>query len=351
MPRRQFYIRESELDDFQHSLVTRRLDSSMVVSGCAGSGKSVIALHKAKAIQEQKMGTYRFIVFTKALDKYMSDGIRTLGLTPANFTYYEDWKKHGCQIADFMIVDEAQDFDRSEIEALMKANKACFFFGDSSQSMYKSLKTTLSIPEIVGLTKFEPKTLEFNYRLPKKVARLAALVGEGDGMADLECRCREEGAELPHIDRYPSLETQLDAVHRITANRHFEDVGILFPTNNDVKAAYKYLRSKGANVEAKYEDKQNWSQSKMDLDFSQTNSNPKLMTYHSAKGLQFESVFLPDCHASLPRDRSRLYVALTRTYQSLYIMHTGHLSPFFDPVSKHLYQTGAPKVAEKDITI
>lgn len=351
MPRQKFYINETELDEFQHNLVLRNLDSSMVVSGCAGSGKSVIALHKAKAIQQSGRGTFRFIVFTVVLDKYMSDGIRTLGLNAENFTYYDDWRRHGCPLADFMIVDEAQDFTRDEILALVRGQKTCFLFGDSAQSMYRTLKPTLSIPDIVGVTGFEPKTLEFNYRLPKKIARLAALIGQGDGMADLELRCKGEGTELPHIDAYPDLTAELDAICKTIDNRHFEDVGILLPTNDAVRNAYNLLRARGRNVEARYRNGPHGQHGHMDLDFSATNSNPKLITYHSAKGLQFEAVFLPDCHTNRPSDRDVLYVALTRCYQSLYIMHTTALSTFFDPVPRDLYQTGTPKVSEKDVTI
>jgi superfamily I DNA/RNA helicase len=352
MPRRQFYIQESELDEFQHSLVLRKITSSMVVSGCAGSGKSIIALHKAKAIQESALGTYRFIVFTRALNQYMSDGMKSLGLDAACFQYYEEWKRQGYPLADFMIVDEIQDFTKDDIDHLKRANRACFFFGDSAQSMYKAFRPTLSIPEIVGETRFEPKTLEFNYRLPKKIARLAALVGDGDGASELESRCTEEGAELPHIDEYPSLHAQLDAISTIATNRHFEDVGILLPTNDAVEAAYDYLRSKGNNVERKSSIRGNGQvNTTIDLDFSANNTNWKLMTYHSAKGLQFEAVFLPDCDESRPGNRSVLYVAITRTYQSLYIMHSGQLSPFFDAVPEDLYQTGASSVDEGSLTI
>lgn len=359
MPRRQFYPKDIELDDFQHNLVNRKLDASLVVSGCAGSGKSVIALQKAKAVQDEGKGTYRFIVFTKALDRYMSDGIATLGLNAGNFTYYEDWKSKGCPLADYMIVDEAQDFSEEEINGLKGATKACFFFGDSSQSLYngmkdkktQTVKKTLSMSEIVGITKFDFKTLEFNYRLPKKIARLAARIGTGSDMVELEGRCREEGIELPHIDQYPTREAELDAICAIIEARHFEDVGILLPTNPAVKQAYDYLRNKGKNVEAKYEDRQNWRLGHMDLDFSATNTNPKLMTYHSAKGLQFEAVFMPDCHGARTGDRAPLYVAMTRSYQSLYIMHTGQRSLFFDSVPKSMYQTGAVMVSDKEVTI
>jgi superfamily I DNA/RNA helicase len=75
----------------------------------------------------------------------------------------------------------------------------------------------------------------------------------------------------------------------------------------------------------------------MDLDF--TSDNPKLMTYHSSKGLQFENVFLPDCTVEDDDNRNPLYVAVTRTYQSLYILHSGNLSSLFDDVPRDLYDT------------
>jgi superfamily I DNA/RNA helicase len=74
----------------------------------------------------------------------------------------------------------------------------------------------------------------------------------------------------------------------------------------------------------------------IDLNFN--SDNPKILTYHSAKGLQFEAVFIPEC--TYDRDDSNpLYVAITRTYQSLYITHSGNLSNFFDAVPKDLYET------------
>lgn len=84
------------------------------------------------------------------------------------------------------------------------------------------------------------------------------------------------------------------------------------------------------NVEAKYGRF-------MDLDFN--SDNPKLMTYHSSKGLQFEHVFLPECTVEGEEDRNPLYVAITRSYGALYIMHSGNLSSLFDAVPKDVYDT------------
>ena len=109
-----------------------------------------------------------------------------------------------------------------------------------------------------------------------------------------------------------------------------EDVGILFRHNDEVERAYEYFKNHGVNVEAKFGKF-------MDLDFS--SDNPKMMTYHSSKGLQFEHVFIPECTVEDDDDRNPLYVAITRTYRALYIMNSGNLSSFFDDVPTSLYDT------------
>ena len=77
----------NELDDFQHNVAATSLNSNLVVTGCAGSGKSIIALHRAKQIHSQKK-TYKVIVYTKALRQFMEAGILELDLIPENI--YDD---------------------------------------------------------------------------------------------------------------------------------------------------------------------------------------------------------------------------------------------------------------------
>ena len=340
MPKRSFYVKDSELDDYQVKVINKRTDNSFIVKGCAGSGKSILALWKAKDIQNKGLGTYQFIVFTKALMQYMSDGVRQVGINADNVDYYWNWEnRKGSPAADYIIVDEAQDFSKEDIlQFKNKAKKALLLYGDSAQQLYKFIqnKTTVSMEEIITFTGFQDEKLVFNHRLPKKIARLAEYISSVND--DLEGRCRNEGVEKPKILKYNSLNAQLDAIAEIIKNRNFEDVGILFRHNEDVKRAYDYLSAKGLNIEAKYEDKVNFRNGKMTLNFN--SDNPKLLTYHSAKGLQFEAVFLPECSVSGNDDRNPLYVALTRTYQSLYVMHSGNLSNFFDCVPKNLYDTG-----------
>lgn len=81
----EFFIDYSSLDDFQRQLIDRKNNKSIVVSGSAGSGKSLIALHKAKQIAA--LGeSYTIIVYTKSLRKYFEDGLRKLGLRHITIT-------------------------------------------------------------------------------------------------------------------------------------------------------------------------------------------------------------------------------------------------------------------------
>jgi superfamily I DNA/RNA helicase len=342
MPRRSFYIKESLLDDYQVKIINKRADNSFIVKGCAGSGKSILALWKAKQIQDKGQYSYQFIVFTKALKQYMLDGIKQVGINEGNVENYHkcffwnnvngkwekgDWKKGKF---DYIIVDEAQDFSEEDIILFSKnAKKALLLYGDSAQQLYTFFENrqTVSMEKIAVITGYPMEQLVFNHRLPKKIARLAQYISSTND--DLEGRCKNEGTEKPKILQYASLEAQLDEIAEIIKNRGFEDAGILFRNNDSVKRAYDYLLKKGLNIEAKI------GQDSMSLDFN--SDNPKLMTYHSSKGLQFEAVFLPECTDS--EERNPLYVAMTRTYQALYIMYSGNLSNLFDTVPTDLYET------------
>ena len=64
------------------------------------------------------------------------------------------------------------------------------------------------------------------------------------------------------------------------------------------------------------------------------------MTYHSAKGLQFETVFLPyieNFDDTKISDRKALYVAMTRTYRNLYVMYTDYLPSPLSSIDGELY--------------
>ena len=55
MSKKAQYINESELDDYQTTIIQIKISSSFVVKGYAGSGKTVLALCKAREIVDAKL--------------------------------------------------------------------------------------------------------------------------------------------------------------------------------------------------------------------------------------------------------------------------------------------------------
>lgn len=342
MAKKDWMLTESELDDDQLLVLNAILDKSCIVEGCAGSGKSVLALIKAQRIQKEKGDNYEIIVFTKTLCRYMNAGREQLGLH-RNFTYYWNWEhKLNKPHADYIIVDEIQDFDKDEINDLIgAADKEFFFFGDTAQSIYEGLKVTVPVGAIPRLLPFNknPKTFSLyrNYRLPLPVARFVQYVGVSlDPFNDKIYKSPEK--EMPRLLKYDTGQQQLEAIASIIKTNSFTDVGILLPENDQVKSVSNKLRELGLNVERRFSDKEDWHNNVDSLNF--TTTNPKVMTYHSAKGLQFETVFLPmisDCIVN--SDRKALYVAMTRTCRNLYIMYSGNMPSPLDTIPSSLYKT------------
>lgn len=195
-----------------------------------------------------------------------------------------------------------------------------------------------AIPQLVPYSAI-PKSFSLyrNYRLPLPVAKFVQYVGVGLDPFD-EHIYQSKQNEAPRMVKFDSEEEQLKAIASIIKNNSLADVGILLPDNSSVGKVSCELKDLGLNIERKYEDKQNFKNNEDSLNFKTT--NPKVMTYHSAKGLQFEAVFLPMvANAISDGDKRVLYVAMTRTYRYLYVMYTGYTPTPLNTIPSDLYKT------------
>lgn len=360
--KKDWMIKESELDDDQIKVLIETLDKSCIVTGCAGSGKSVLALIKAQRIQKEYGTNYKVIVFTKALCKYMNSGKQELGLKN-DFYYHMEWKykreRHGDSLvyskdengnkipympsADYIIVDEIQDFSNDEIREFLNAtNKNFFFFGDTAQSIYEGLKTTVPMERISSIVPINKRVKNWelyrNYRLPLPVAKVVQHVGV-DLPPFIESTYKSKEESVPRFLKYNSENDQIKAIHNIITKNNMTDVAILLPGNEYVKKVYDQLKAMGGNYELRYNNKEDFKNSLDNLNF--TSTNPKVMTYHSAKGLQFETVFLPyiENFSGQEPDQKALYVAMTRTYRNLYVMYSTILPSPLSQIDSALYKT------------
>ena len=335
-----FDVEKESMDDDQLDLIGETIDKSMIVAGCAGSGKSVIAMYKAQQILDLK-GDVILIAYTKSLNRYMWQGKENS--LNGRFYYHWQWIDQGMPKADYIIVDEIQDFDKEEILQFIHATRKCyFFFGDTAQSIYRTFgKKTMTIDEISSMTGISVSRLYNNYRLPKPIAKITQdYLGLTEQVDDVrpysENLYYNKENSLPTFVECNSRKEQINRMMSLIKDKNLRNVGILVPTNDFVLSLMNEFTSANFACEFKYNEGYNDSKNKDTLNFK--TEHPKLMTYHSAKGLQFETVILPCYQGAIStHDRKALYVAMTRTYRYLYVLYNGVLQEPLSSVPERLY--------------
>jgi hypothetical protein len=331
-------VDEESMDDDQLDLIESTMDKSMLVAGCAGSGKSVIAMHKAEQIAEAGYSVI-LIAYTKSLNGFMQLGSNVEA--HYQFFYHYQWKNvHKMPSADYIIVDEIQDFEREEIQEFINSAKKHFlFFGDTAQSIYSHFgKKTLTIEQISEMTGLTVLHLYNNYRLPRPVAKITQGYVGVDVMPYADKVYRNKEKTLPYFVQLPDFVSQMNAIVEIIKKNPDSSIGILLHSNSLVEQTCKQLHLAGISFEYKFQiDSVSERKVYGNLDFRTI--LPKVMTYHSAKGLQFDIVILPMYEGANSNDsRKSLYVAMTRTMHKLYVLYsTPELrSPLNVP--SHLYK-------------
>jgi superfamily I DNA/RNA helicase len=231
---------------------------------------------------------------------------------------------------DNLIVDEGQDLP---ISFYMFASRMCnsiTVFADENQAIFET--TNSSIKRIrKSLKRFSPKEINLskNHRNTKAIARLATLfMVKGIETGKTEEAHRE--GELPLICHSITTDKQIDFVINYANNHKNLQIGIFLSSKIDVIDWYNKIK-KNSKVPVQYyvsgRNKQGMFNKppKFDMD------GIFLVTHHSAKGLEFDTVFVPQLN-NLRSDYStddimRLYVVCSRPRDRLILMYTGNREP------------------------
>ena len=313
-------VSEETMDDDQLDLIEYTDDKSMLVAGCAGSGKSVIAMHKAEQLHAKGKDVI-LIAYTRSLSRFMRNGKSDSSF---RFYHYHYWKhKLKMPKADYIIVDEIQDFTKEEIQEFIDATRMhYFFFGDTAQSIYRQYgKQTMTIAQIAQMTGLNILQLFNNYRLPRPVAKITQNYVGVDVQEYKEKVYQNKEIELPHFVHFNSEQEQIEALLKLVKDNEGRNIGVLLPNNPEVIRASLEFSNNNVDCEFKYNKGDNDFDYVDNLNFNTT--LPKIMTYHSAKGLQFDMVILPLYNgASDDEAKKALYVAMTRTMHSLYVLYS-----------------------------
>jgi superfamily I DNA/RNA helicase len=331
-----------------------------VILGPPGSGKTQVLIHRADYLSSTyklNPDQYRVFVFTNVVKEYIKSGIQFLGLPEEVVSTFDHWcrllyEKHisrrlprankGINFGEirsavlklfkekselkkslsFVLVDEGQDLTPQVYEILSLAAQHITVFVDPQQNIFENGASESFILDRLNL-KNRNASLLGAYRNAPYVAKLASYFIDDDqkrGQYLAQVNTEQKIRELPLCYVAPDFQTEMDRLAEIISQRQVmnERIGIIVPTNKQLYGFARGLYERGVTVEKAVPRTEDGG-----CDFG--NATPKIATYYSAKGLTFDSVFLPrltESSFSWIGDSIRLrlfFVGIARATQWVYL--------------------------------
>ena len=171
-------IRYNDLTDMQRTFIEETTSSgsfkNVFLTGCAGSGKTIVAALTAKEYERQDKDV-QFLSYTKFLRKYVEDHFvaQDSSISANNFHRWAYLDDGQCTLA---IVDECQDFTTMMVDATKARSQYQIWLGDSNQQIYGQAFASNGFDKIIAnLTESKSDVYKFdiNFRNPMSVAQLA----------------------------------------------------------------------------------------------------------------------------------------------------------------------------------
>jgi superfamily I DNA/RNA helicase len=355
--------------------------SNSWIKGHAGSGKSVLLIHLVRDyLAKFPNHNVCVVVFTNALQDMVENGLKFLHLKVEVLTIYRF--KNGTNKYNAVFCDEVQDIPVVFLEEMKERATTIIVAGDPEQSIYDHDPHYQQVPaepsDIINILKVKQFPLTIIYRMTLSVLRI---LGKIFGSI-LEGRPNVEGDDVEvKIGRAISIEEEIKYVFQesteINRLRQSETVAIMFPNRDSI--------TEFCNTILAFQNKPPWIETQDrwgKADFSALNAHVArnglpfmylgngigklanaerqnkiiIMTYHSAKGLDFSHVFLPMLSQNIWINPDKadvlLFVAISRSKYNLYITYANEmyrpLRKFVEGVEQFDIQLGAAENASDD---
>ena len=341
------------------------------IEGYAGTGKTIVLTHAVKKLRaKNKKASLCFVTYTHALKDLVASGLGDDNIDIFTVdSFVSQSEKY-----DWAFVDEVQDITEEKIRKIQELAKHTIWAGDPAQSLYHKRVQQRALPAVLGT---KSKKLKHIYRLSEKTYEIAstiypwaqvmrgALVSVVD---DVDVQLFEASTRAKEFAWVWSKAKIVSAVGRPSA--------VLFPTHEPPKDTGASSIYDFACAVAKIEGKPNppprdelgritdyskfnehFRKHRIPLQFlgsdngdlpeSDTKRMCYLMTYKSAKGLDFNSVFLPGLTSDISFEDGKMpkftsdewqrkffFVALTRSRRDLFMSYHGVPHPFLREMPK-----------------
>jgi superfamily I DNA/RNA helicase len=338
------------------------------IKGHAGSGKSVLLLHSlADYLVKKPTANVCVVVFTRALVDLLETGLRQIpklnGKNIPVLTIYQLKYRieKGMANYDAIFCDEVQDLPLEFIQSIKSVCKHLIIAGDAEQSIYNSVPIWDQRPatskEIQDSIVPIEKKLGVIYRLTESVLKVLknvfpSMLNDMPNIArvDTEIKLYQSNSQ----DNEQEIKFCWDEIKQTNTLRTSEVSAVLISGHDaimvfvntvlriekiepwqrvdgkdrkpDYDALNLFLKNNGVPI--MYVGNNYGSLSEADKE-----NKVVLMTYHSAKGLDFDYVYLPMTNHEMyihSNADSLLLVALSRSKSGLFISFTGSLYPMLN---------------------
>lgn len=348
-------IPENKLDDQQRQFIDNvDIDRKNIwIKGFPGSGKSVLLAHTVRRIlNKNPHASIIMVVFTQSLVKMFQAAFREMKHNIEVVTIYEFMKSS--KSYDYVLCDEVQDLTPRILSKMSNSSRHIVVAGDSNQSIYEQdpsyREHIASSSEIQRILSSEDYELGIIHRLSKSIINVVQKFLPKMNIFNAKMDLTKQTTQV----RICEADNRVEEVKYIIkkakeAINNGQTVAILLPSQKMiVEFVQEILRNEG---------KSQWSArtnqyGKMDFGnlnshcshnniplqyigngyggFSENSRKITLMTYHSAKGLDFDNVFLPYLNNSFyivsdeSLSKTLFMVAMTRSKNNLFITYSGY---------------------------
>ena len=351
-----------DLDQTQEIVLREVISHSGVswVDGFAGSGKSIVAAHICNRLKRSTPSAkIALITYTHALKEMLQVGMDKLQPSEVIVTTHTDLLKSDKKNMhyDAIVLDEVQDIPLCDIKKIKLMCTRLVLAGDVDQSIYPNGITAEDLR-----SNLQPKEQRLRkiFRLTEKARRIALSVLPNANVVAGENASNRAEADIKRVNFNDNGE-EANWVYEDACNRARPDYpsGIFLTTHNEIRKFAELVAAgaglpnpprrarsfiNGGKNEDRYADfNAFWERNGHPLrvlgsgsgDLSKSSNEPivYLTTYHSAKGLDFQNVYLPRSVEGINLDptgnggekleRRLMFVAITRTRENLFITHTG----------------------------
>ena len=337
-----------ELEGEQLGVLEHPLDKSLFVAGPPGSGKTVLAVHRAQMIGEHEPDGL-VLTFNRMLRRLMGllgdagtpggttfatmqsyvwrdyeDRMRTKPPTPLHDSYAYIWPEMLDALEQrkvqpnrsHLVVDEGQDLPDGFFRyASRHVSQTLSVFADDDQALTEQRTTLEQIKRAAGLP--DPILLTQNHRNTPEIARLAEHFHTGRLPAAAVQRPRH--GDMPRLVEDPSLLSIAHRISRWQANQG-GSTGVIVYSNETGERLCPLLRRELPKMRVDFYTNTRRNEERIDV----LQDGVTVLNKESVKGQEFDAVFLLELHRFLPcrneSERRGMYMMCSRARDDLWLI-------------------------------